>query len=837
MLLFLSIVGRAQEIPKNTIGLIPYIQQLEKEFNIKFSYVDEDLASLSMRIDPQKVSLEAILEGIRNETQLQIKKLNDRYYTLSKSNLVTICAFLVDLSDNNPLINATVEVTGSSIRRISDFEGQFILDEIPREANIAIRHLGYKTVYIKAQDYVSQRPCRTVIMSPNVQELNEVIVYNYLTEGLSKQKDASISLNTEEFGILPGLIEPDVLQTIQALPGIKSVDETVSDINIRGGTNDQNLVLWDGIKMYQTGHFFGLISAFNPYLTEKVTIIKNGTSVEYGDGVSSVIAMETKNKVNKTFIGGGGFNLLNGDIFAHIPIANNLSAQFSARRSTTDFVKTPTYNRFFDKVFQDSEVKENNGTSEDEDIVRNEEFYFYDFTGKILYDINEKQKIRLNFITLDNNLQYSEQSKNSDSESLLDQTNLSFGGSLDSQWSPRLGSSLAVFYTRYNLDAQNTSSESQQLFQNNRVLETGIKLNTHYQLWQNLNWLNGYQFNEVGITNTANVTQPPFKSNVKGVIRTHALFSELAYQSDNRKLVARAGARLNYIENLNTFTEFILEPRLNINVLIAPFFRADILGEYKSQTTNQIIDLEQNFLGIEKRRWILSNEKSLPITKSKQASFGLNYDRRSVYIGIEAFYKEVTGISTATQGFQNEDQFNGEIGSYDVKGIEFLINKKTNKYSTWFSYSFNDNTYTFKDISPNQFPNNLDIRHTITFAGTYTYKKIKFGLGANYHTGKPFTKPQQKDNIIDLGIFPNKINYESPNSSRLPDYLRIDSSFMYEFALAKGIKSSMGISVLNLLNKRNLLNTYYRINENDEIETVERISLGITPNFSFRLKF
>ncbi|SHI90611.1 Outer membrane receptor proteins, mostly Fe transport [Arenibacter nanhaiticus] len=837
LLLFLSMVGRAQEIQKNTIGLIPYIQQLEKDFNIKFSYVDEDLASLSIRIDPEKVSLEAILEGIRNETQLQIKKLNDRYYTLSKRNLVTICAFLVDISDNNPLINATVEVMGSSIRRISDFEGQFTLHEIPREANIAIRHLGYKTIYIKAQDYVSQRPCRSVTMSPNIQELNEVIVYNYLTEGLSKQKDASISLNTEEFGILPGLIEPDVLQTIQALPGIKSVDETVSDINIRGGTNDQNLVLWDGIKMYQTGHFFGLISAFNPYLTEKVTIIKNGTSVEYGDGVSSVIAMESKNKVNKTFEGGAGFNLLSGDIFAHIPIANKLSAQFSARRSTTDFVKTPTYNRFFDKVFQDSEVKENNGTSEDQDIVRNEEFYFYDFTGKILYDINEKQKIRLNFITLDNNLQYSEKSNTSESKSLLDQTNLSFGGSLDSQWTPGLGSSLAVFYTRYNLDAQNTSSESQQLFQNNLVLETGIKLNTHYQLWQNLNWLNGYQFNEVGITNTANVTQPPFNSNIKGVIRTHALFSELAYQSDNRKLVARAGARLNYIENLNTFTKFILEPRLNINVLLAPFFRADILGEYKSQTTNQIIDLEQNFLGIEKRRWILSDEKYLPITKSKQASFGLNYDRRSLYIGIEAFYKEVTGISTATQGFQNEDQFNGEIGSYDVKGIEFLINKKTNKYSTWFSYSFNDNTYTFKDISPNKFPNNLDIRHTITFAGTYTYKKFKFGLGANYHTGKPYTKPQQKDNIIDLGIFPNKINYESPNSSRLPDYLRIDSSFVYGFTLGKGIKSSMGISVLNLLNRRNLLNTYYRINENDEIETVERISLGITPNVSFRLKF
>ena len=101
-----------------------------------------------------------------------------------------------------------------------------------------------------------------------------MILYKFLTTGLIKQQDGSITLNIEDFGILPGLIEPDILQTVQALPGIKSIDETVSDINIRGGTNDQNLILWDGIKMYQSGHFFGLISAFNPHLTDKVTIIK-----------------------------------------------------------------------------------------------------------------------------------------------------------------------------------------------------------------------------------------------------------------------------------------------------------------------------------------------------------------------------------------------------------------------------------------------------------------------------------------------------------------------------------------------------------------------------------
>ena len=80
-----------------------------------------------------------------------------------------------------------------------------------------------------------------------VQKLEEVIISNYLTKGISKKSDGKVSIDTEEFGILPGLTEPDILQTIQALPGILSVDETVSNINVRGGTHDQNLILWDGI--------------------------------------------------------------------------------------------------------------------------------------------------------------------------------------------------------------------------------------------------------------------------------------------------------------------------------------------------------------------------------------------------------------------------------------------------------------------------------------------------------------------------------------------------------------------------------------------------------------
>ncbi|WP_299532000.1 carboxypeptidase-like regulatory domain-containing protein [Ulvibacterium sp.] len=821
--------GSAQDGTDKTALLISYLQILEQRFEVKFSYVDEDIRNLQITV-PETSELQKILSDIQAQTQLKIQQLSERYYTLNKSSTVDVCATVLDNFKQNTVTGATVKVLDSEIALITDMNGSFSLTNVPRKAVLEIKHLGFKTLFVKAEELIDANPCKTLLLAQFYQQLDEVIVYQFLTTGILKEADGSIQMNTAEFGILPGLLEPDILQTVQALPGIKSIDETVSDINIRGGTNDQNLMLWDGIKMYQSGHFFGLISAFNPYLTDRIILIKNGTSAQYGDGVSGVLDMRTKNEVPDSFTGGGGLNLIGGDLYGQLPISDKLGFQFSARRSLTDFLETPTYGQFVNRVFQDTRV------------TQNSDFYFYDFTGKLLYDINPYQKVRLSFININNRLDYQETNTDSfrSSQSTLDQTNISFGGSLESQWTDRFSSHLNLYYTNYDLDAENSTANGQQiLFQNNEVIETALKLNTHLRINEDMNWLNGYQLTETGIRNIADVSQPPFRSNVKGVIRAHSLFSEIEYKSTDTKLMARGGARLNYIRDLETFDSFekvIIEPRLNINYTLAKHFKAELLGEFKSQATNQVIDLEQNFLGIEKRRWILSDNDSLPITRSKQASIGFNYDHPKLYVGIEGFYKEVKGISTETQGFQNQNQFDGEIGQYEVKGIEFLINKKTIDYSAWLSYTYNVNTYTFPEINPSEFPNNLDIRHTFTFAGTYTYQDFKFGIGLNYRTGRPFTEPDP-DNPIDTTFFPNRINFQEPNSSRLPEYLRADASAVYEFDLSRGIKASLGASVLNFTDRRNILNTYYRISDSGEVEAIENVSLGITPNFSLRVRF
>tara|TARA_R110002074_G_scaffold281413_3_gene452989 strand:- start:20447 stop:22966 length:2520 start_codon:yes stop_codon:yes gene_type:complete len=825
-LLFCGLSCLAQKTTDNSILLTDLLVELETKHNVKFSYADKDVYSIRLT-KPKYDALKPTLEYIRTTTDLTIIKLNDRYYSLTNTTTISICGYVLDNFEENTIPGATVEIFESKLASITNLNGKFNFENIPKNSIVQIKHIAYKPMFIEAKDLANTGDCKKIAMALSYQELDEVVVSQFLTTGLNQLKDASIELNIEKFGILPGVSEPDVLQTVQALPGIKSVDETVSDINVRGGTNDQNLILWDGIKMYQTGHFFGLISAFNPYVTNNVNVIKNGTSAVYGDGLSGTIAMQTSNKIPLNVRGSAGFNLISGDIFGHIPIQENIAIQISARRSYTDFLNTPTYTTFSDKAFQDSEVDQES------------EFYFYDFTAKLIYEINPYHQFQVSMINMSNNLNYLEniEDNSAPNRSNLNQDNSSIGALLKSEWTDGFTTNVHLYYTQYSLDAVTiTNNESQELNQNNLVKESNFKLITNYKVLENIDWINGYELTETGIENRTNINQPPFASNIKGVIRKHALFSELKYTSENTRFHSMLGGRLNYFENINTFKKYVFEPRINLSYELFTNFKTQLLGEFKSQATNQIIDLEQNFLGIEKRRWILSDGDALPITKSKQGSIGFNYDTDTFYLGVEGFYKKVDGINVYTQGFQNQNQFDGEIGSYAVKGLEFLINTKNNDYSAWLSYTYNKNDYTFDALTPASFPNNLDIRHSITLAGNYTIGNLKLGCGLNYKSGKPHTQPNDND-PVNNNVFPNEINFESSNSSRLPEYIRADFSAVYTIKFSDKLKGTLGASILNITNRKNTLNTYYRLQDDNSIETVERISLGLTPNASFRIRF
>jgi hypothetical protein len=506
----------------------------------------------------------------------------------------------------------------------------------------------------------------------------------------------------------------------------------------------------------------------------------------------------------------------------------------STRRSITDLVVTPTYDQYFKRIFQDSDLTNNQNSSYS--ISKNEDFYFYDITAKFLYDITPTDRIRVHFLNVNNDLNYDEQSTvNDNNEALnskLSQQNLASGITYTKDWNTRLSTTAQIYVTNYNLDATNFDViNNQRLIQENKVTDNSAKIDVNFKANHNIKFNGGYQFSEVGVSNLEDVNNPVYRSYIKEVIRSHAVYAETSLLSNSAKTNLKFGTRINYHQKFNLF---LVEPRLSFSQRFLNDFRFEVLGEFKSQTTSQIIDLQNDFLGIEKRRWILSNNNDIPIIKSKQISTGIHYNKNQLLISAETYIKKVDGITTRSQGFQNQYQFVNAIGSYQIQGVDFLVNKQFNDLiSTWLSYSYSKNNYTFQDLNNGEpFPNNTDIRHALTVAGTYTYNQFKIALGLNWHTGKPTTQPIAGNESTD-----GEINYEAPNSSNLKDYLRADCSATYDFDFSAKTHATVGASVWNVTNKKNVINSYYTIDDDNMVSKVENQSLGITPNISFRLQF
>ena len=832
-----TISNLSQNLTKETKSLSEILYIAETQYQITFTYADKIIENIELLPYNDNLTLNEAIQYLKNKSHLTFTFLSSTNILISRQlSKRSICGNIIDIDTNKKIEGAQIIVGNSAVNTITNNLGYFILDKINKNQIIEIRHLAYQTIYLNATDFLINNACLTISLSQKIEKLKEVYINNYLTTGIYINTDNTITINTLKSGILPGLIEPDILHKIQALPGIGSINETISNINIRGGANDQNLLLWDGIKMYHSGHFFGLISAFNPYITEKVTVIKNGTSSQYGDGVSGTIDIELFNKVDEKSSGGGGFNSLSTDVHSYIPVSKKMGLQFSGRRAITDIIKTPTYEQYFKRAFQDTKIK--TSAPNDNAIQTNSNFNFYDYSFKYLYDFSKQHNIRISFLNIKNNLDYMEtinsEISNNSKTSKLTQQNMALGLQLNNSWNNEFETQLQTYYTKYNINASNyTLLTDQRLLQNNEVLEIGIKLNSYYKLNNNIKFLNGYHFYELGITNAEDINLPLFIRTIKKVIRNHSLYSELKYISENENTFITSGFRINFIENLGVL---IAEPRFQALHKLNSNLSIKMEGEFKSQNTIQTIDLQEDFLGVEKRRWVLADNNLIPIMKSKQVSIGLNYKKNRFLIDLQGFYKYVNGITTSTQGFQNQHQFNKTSGSYEVKGFEFLINKKAGNYSTWLGYTFNINNYNFPQLIPTSFPNNLDVRHSISSGSTFAYKNFNFALGILWRTGKPNTTPKELDPISINGIN-SFINYNEPNNARLPNYFRTDFSSTYTFKINQKINGLMGVSVLNLLNNKNVLNTYYKINTDQTLNPINTISIGLTPNFTFRVSF
>ncbi|OXB02370.1 TonB-dependent receptor [Flavobacterium pectinovorum] len=815
--------------------LMPFkkiIIDIEKQHQVSFNYTEDNIADLKLVPPKKSLSLDQKLHYLAKNTHLSFENIGNKFINIYKKEieLQLICGYIFSKTDKKPIENANISLANNN-QITTDSNGYFEFNGEDKNA-VLISHIGFlaKRVVLTNSD---SKNCLQILLDPEITELAEIKTNAILASGISKNNDGSFEIKPKKFGILPGLIEPDALQTMQQIPGVNSIDESVSSINVRGGTHDQNLFLWNGIRMYQTGHFFGLISVFNPNLAHTISIYKNGSSAFFGESVSSVVAISSTPETAEKNAFSAGINMINADVYAKYNLSKKSSIEISARKSITDFVETPTYKEYFNKVFQNTTITDFS-QNQNIDYRSDKKFDFYDATLKYVQKIGSKDQIILDLITIKDNLEVFQSAMvydmNRSENNILRQQN--YGGNLSwkRNWNRFNTTKMNVYNSAYELLAnQRTTIGNQVVIQENTVNNNGINLENNHIITTRFSFNDGYQFNEVGISNLEKVTNPDFYRNVKDVLRTHALILEGKYNDTLARIYFKAGTRINYIEK---FKKFIVEPRMQFGYSINKNLNLELLGELKSQNSQQIIDLQKDYFGIEKRRWIISNNTTIPIQKSKQVSLNLFYKKNDWLLDIENFYKKVNGITTSSQGFQNQLEFIRTTGDYEIWGAEMLVQKKMNHFLTWLSYTYNHNNYHFSNYEYPTFPNNFQLMHTVSWAGIYEKNNFKIALGTKWSSGRPKTSPDFSQ--IDLSN--PQLVYNKPNNTNLHIFSQVNISSTYKWETANGIQYKLGISILNILNRKNEISEYYRISSlTNSIEEVETFALQITPNVSFRV--
>ncbi|WP_298901273.1 TonB-dependent receptor [uncultured Psychroserpens sp.] len=723
-----------------------------------------------------------------------------------------------------------------------------------------------------------------IIVTPNIdrdkllpiETLDDVIILGYVTNGIDKKKDGSIVVDTERLGILPGMVNTDIAQSIQLIPGVSTLDESATGIQVRGGSPDQNLVLYDNIKLFNTGYFYGMFSLFNPFATQKATIYRSGTSAKYGDRISGIIDISSGNKIYENTKGGFEIDGLSINGYVKTPLSSKIGLYLFARRSYSDLLKTPTYNSYVDKIFTNFGVaRDINGNilqlETDDDFspeTSNNTFNFADVSTKLIFKPNERNNIEFSALYTRNRLDFD--FKGGDEvlvDSLITQNKgLSFNWKHKSN--EKQEEEITAYFSEYNSFYQNDEIKdetgdgildlSEVNIRENNITDIGVNFMSFRQITATQKLTLGYQLSYTDLDVTIS-KEKPLELEKEVLLQDdhnlkNALFAEYSIGLKNKGLI-NAGLRFSHYGSLN---EFLIEPRVNFEYPLSKRLRTKIAIERRNQPISQLIEFNHTELRLENNLWRLSDNDQYPLLSSNQISGGLLYYHKNLNIDVDFYYKELKGLTTFTNGFSNPLE-NLEKGESTIKGIDVLLKYKRKNYKIWLGYTFNDIIFRFPNLAdtPSKFNGNNDITHQFRISNSLKLNQWQFAIGWQIRTGKPITPVNSYTIEVDAdGENAGVVNFGVINSDRLPSFHRLDASVLYDFKIKK-TDAQFGISFLNIYNRIKPINVIYKAErkplddggiaiegttgetpEEREIileQVIQRFSLGFTPNISFKL--
>lgn len=733
--------------------LTKVLSEIEKAFDVKYSYVDSLVTSQRISVLKKLYTLAEINAEIEKKSTLKVIQINDRFYSINQ-----------------------VEVKKDSDK---------------------------------------------------ITPLEEVIVEEFLAKGIKKTNQHYI-ISPQKIQTLPGITDADILQSLQQLPGVKSPNETATGLYIRGGTADQNLILMDGIRLYHPGHLFGMISSINPNVDQKVNYYNKAVNPKFGERVSGIIDIKSTDKISDKVKINAGINALNVDVYVQMPLVKDKwGLQLSGRKSYTEWVQSPTFNQLETKVFQNTNF---------EDFNKDNQFKFHDYSAKLNFKPNDKTEISFSGLVIKNDLDYRNVIKtDSISNQKMKIENYGFSLNWIQKYSPKFIQKTLVFYSLYSFDylkKQDYDNDKFEAFKKlNRVVDSGGELNFGYQINDKANLEFGCQVSGNDISHLFN----SYNQDIGVVLSlkhlynvTNAGYAHFKYDFGSSNI--QPGLRYNFYSKYKTSS---FEPRFLLQKTISESLIWQASYERRSQVLSQVRENAANDLSLENYVWVLSDNSEYPIQKANQFTSGIIFKSNNWLLDVDAYYKNITGITSFTLGFLGQNDNEIHHGKGFTKGVDVLLQKSTASWRAWITYTYQDSQNQFGTLNDgNYFSSNADIKHSFNLAFNKKWDNFLFTAGWFWHSGKPFSTINNSGEIT------------SYNAERLPNYHRLDISGSYQFQNKKGGTFKIGASIYNLYNRNALISkelerSYVNVSDflTSRYSMQEFYSLGIMPNVFFRVNF
>lgn len=832
--------------------LVQVLSQIEEKYQVSFSYKDDNVAGYEVSIPAGSYSMQAILEKVFVQTRLTFEILDGQHILIAQKSTQDsdsyLCGYIKDELSGEPYMYASIHTYSLSTFTESDTLGYFKVAVGVEDKFVYISYLGCESYRISITDNLGQ-PCLDYYLSSKAIDFETVVLTEYLLDGISQSENANtIVIEPGEMSLLPGSVDQDVMAAIQFLPGITSATESLDDLSIRGGTPDQNLILYDGIPMYHTSHFFGSISAFNPFIIDNISVHRSGIGSEYGGRVSGVIDIKSEEEIAKKFSIGAGINLMHTYVDTKFPLWKNSSIVFSTRRSITELWNTPTFVSYAERVFQGTKIEDNNFN--DPNLAFSDEFKFNDANLKWMWNVGEN-KFSISLLGALNNLKYRTELPEFKAFA-VDALNLRNSGSAikwERQWSDKYRTKVELTNAEYDYDydlsfreiGKETEVAPISVKSGNRVLDGGFNWTNYYKIndGQKVNF--GYQFTDNRINLSFKTVN---RGNVKGTSeilqnRLHSLFGDYSLDLPD-VLHLDIGLRYQYSADIkNNY----FEPRIALVTDVTSDFKLKISTSKHFQFVSQLVSFDVNQLGLNNQIWVASNNTTIPVIESNQWMGGFIYKKNNWTIDLEGYVKEIDGITTLTNNFVELPDQAFSIGKSRIRGIDVLLKRRVGRFRSWMSYTLSQSLYEFITIGPEAVPATHDQKHILQWVNIYKTGPWELSFGLSWRSGLPTTladgvvlQPNNSGELVPV------IDYQDVNGARLPIYQRVDASVVYNFGDKETLSGFIGFSLQNMRNRTNILGKQYLLGDIDasglpEFLETEKKGLKFTPNLSVNVRF